>query len=194
MNRLNNDNSILLFVDFQPGMIKGLKSTDLKPEEIIHAAKIVASVAYILDVPIVTISINEKLNGKSLIELSENASHSIERKYPCFNALEDEEVAILIDQYKEIGYTDIVVAGLWSSICMDFTTRGLLQSGWNVHGLFDCTGDATQIAHKMALKSMIQSGVMPMTWSPVIFSWLGSWSHPKAKEIGALFHANMHKP
>jgi nicotinamidase-related amidase len=191
---LTTQNTILLLVDYQPHMFTGVSSTDLTPKQIMLATKAMIEAASIMEIPIVMTSINESLNGATLKKLSAFVPKVIERIKPTFNAVEDPVVATILNGYSEEGRTNIIIGGMWTSICMSLTARALRNFGWNVYGLYDCCGDVTQMSHKYGLEAMTQTGVVPSTWTSVTFALLGGWDHEKALQIGKLFNANVKNP
>lgn len=177
---LTPKNSTLVLVDYQPSMFKGVGSGD---KTIIKTAAVCAAkAAQILDVPVVLSTINPKLNGDFIEEVTElfpnQTVHA--RKTPSFDAFEDEAT---FNAFKQTDRRKMVVAGLWTSMCMAFTSLHAVREGFEVYGLMDAAGDSTRDAHKFGVKRMLQAGVVPVTVEQLVSEWMHDWGNPKAGEL-----------
>ena len=173
-------NTMLLLVDFQPKMIKGVQDWDAN--EKLDSAVAVAKAAQIADVPVVFTSIDEKDNGKFYKNIRNIFPYQniIERKIPGFNAFDDKKVKKAI---KNTNKPNIIVAGLWTSMCAAFTAIALKDAGYQVYGLMDACGDSSKLSHKYGIQRMTQAGIIPVTWMPVVSAWMNNWADPIAKEM-----------
>jgi nicotinamidase-related amidase len=177
---ITDKNSLLLLVDFQPGMFRGIGSGDRT--YIKNAAVASATAAQILDVPVVFSSISEKSNGAVIDDLMSlfPDQKAIERPNHSFDALETEEVLAAI---QKTGRKKIIVSGLWTSMCFAFSALHAVREGYDVYGLIDAAGDATPDAHEYGIQRMLQAGVTPTTWMPLTSEWMHDWLNPKAGEL-----------
>jgi nicotinamidase-related amidase len=185
MNKTNLDlltpeNSVLLLVDYQPAMFKGVGSgnrTIIK-----NSVLATAKAASILGVKTVLTSIFPKGNGEFIKEITDLFPNQkvIARELPSFDALEDKNVLAAI---KATGHNKLVVSGLWTSMCFAFTALHGLREGMDVYGLMDAAGDATPDAHKYGIKRMLQAGVIPITWETITSEWMHDWANPKSAEL-----------
>jgi nicotinamidase-related amidase len=177
---LSAENSVLLLVDYQPAMFRGVGSGN---RTTIRAAAVGAvKAAKILDVPVVLSVINPKMNGNVIKEISEIFPDKIpfDRKIPSFDALEDEAV---LAELKKIGKKKIIISGLWTSMCFCYTALHAIKEGYEVYGLMDAAGDASKCAHKNGIKRMTQVGVVPITLLSLVSEWMHDWANPKSGEL-----------
>jgi nicotinamidase-related amidase len=177
---LSAKNSVLLLVDFQPAMFRGVGSgsrTIIK-----NAAVGAVKAAKILDVPVVLSVITPKYNGDVIKEISEilPGQTVFDRKMPSFDALEDEPI---LKELKKIGRKKIVISGLWTSMCFAYTAIHAIKAGYEVYGLMDAAGDASKVAHKYGIKRMLQVGVVPITLLSLVSEWMHDWGNPKSGEL-----------
>lgn len=180
LDALTVGNSVLVLVDYQPAMFKGVGSGD---RAVIKSRAIgAAKAASILGVPAVLTSINPKWNGDFLKEITGlfPGQEALPRKVPEFDAFEDEAVFAAL---KKTGRKKIVLAGLWTSMCFAFTALHGVREGFDVYGLIDAAGDATPDAHKYGVKRMTQAGVVPVTLLQVTSEWMHDWGNPKSGEL-----------
>jgi hypothetical protein len=47
----------------------------------------------------------------------------------------------------------------------------------------DIAGSEFPEAHNMAIKRMVQAGVVPCTWMQTVSEWMNTWNNPKAGEL-----------
>ena len=172
--------SVLLLVDYQPTMFKGVGSGDRNG--IANSAIAAAKAAKILNVPTVLTSIWPEGNGEFIKDITDlfPGQEVIARKVPGFDAFEDERV---LQAVKKTGRKKLVVSGLWTSMCFAYTALHGLRDGFDVYGLIDAGGDASPEAHAYAIQRMLQAGVVPLTWMPLVSEWMHDWANPKADEL-----------
>ncbi|MHB8104944.1 MAG: isochorismatase family protein [Dehalococcoidales bacterium] len=177
---LDDKNSVLLLVDYQARMFWGAPAND--STYVKNNVMALAKGAEILGVPAVLTTINAKGNGDFLPEIVAMFPKNpiIDRKVPAFDAFEDKDV---FDAVKKTGRKQLVISGLWTSMCMALTALRGLREGFNVFGVMDTASSESVDAHKMAIKRMVQAGVVPCTWMQVISEWMHSWQNPKSGEL-----------
>jgi nicotinamidase-related amidase len=177
---LTDKNSALVLVDYQPSMLKSITSGD--KTIIKNAAVCAAKAAKILGVPVVLSTINPKLNGEFIQEVTQLFPNQTvyARKVPSFDAFEDEPT---YNAFKQTGRKKMVVSGLWTSMCFAYTAIHAVREGYEVYGLMDAAGDSTPDAHKFGIKRMLQVGVVPITLESLVSEWMHDWGNPKAGEL-----------
>jgi nicotinamidase-related amidase len=180
MNSLDRETSILLLIDFQPKMFEKLNPQIVGG--IKYAVTQVLIAARIMKVPVIFTQIDGKRNGNFLPEILNHypSANVIERQIPGFDATLDPIVAQTITTS---GRTQVVTCGLWTSMCFAFTALTLVSKNYQVYGLMDAAGDSTKTAHKYGIQRMIQSHVAPMTWMPVVSSWMRDWADSYAAQL-----------
>jgi len=177
---LTVDNSVLVLVDYQPGMFKGIDSGNRTTMK--SAAVSAAKAASILKVPVVLSSIYPEGNGEFIKEITDlfPGQEVFARKVPGFDAFEDERVLAAV---KNTGRKKIVISGLWTSMCFAYTAIHALREGYEVYGLIDAAGDASLDAHNYGVQRMEQAGVVPITVLSLVSEWMHDWRNPKADEL-----------
>ncbi len=180
LDLLSDKNSVLVLVDYQASMFKGIGSGD--KARIKSAAIGAAKAASILGIPVVLSSINPKYNGEFIPEIASLFPNQEvwARKVPSFDAFEDEGTW---NAFKRTGRKKMVVSGLWTSMCFAYTALHALKEGYQVYGLIDAAGDSTPEAHKYGIKRMLQAGVVPITLESLVSEWMHDWNNPKASEL-----------
>lgn len=177
---LSGKNSVLVLVDYQSTMFKGVGSGD-KPR-IKTAAICAAKAASILDVPVVLTTINPQMNGEFIKEIAGlfPKQEIFARKMPSFDAFEED---VVLNAVKKTGRKKMVISGLWTSMCFAYTALHAIKEGYEVYGLMDAGGDSTPEAHYYGIKRMLQAGVVPITVESLVSEWMHDWRNPKAGEL-----------
>jgi nicotinamidase-related amidase len=124
---LSVDNSVLVLVDYQPGMFKGIESGNRTTMK--NAAVAAAKAASILKVPVVLTSIYPQGNGEFIKEITDQFPNQevLARKVPGFDAFDDERV---LEAVKKTGRKKIVISGLWTSMCFAYTAIHGIREGY----------------------------------------------------------------
>jgi len=177
---LTDKNSVLLLVDYQPAMFKGVASGDKARIKV--AAVLAAKAASILGVSVVLSTINPQGNGECIPEITSlfPGQKVFARKIPSFDAFEDADTWNAV---KALGRKKLVVSGLWTSMCFAYTALHGIKEGLEVYGYVDAAGDSTLEAHKYGIKRMLQVGVVPIILESLVSEWMHEWSNPKAGEL-----------
>jgi len=177
---LSDKNSVLVLVDYQAAMFKGVGSGD--KTIIKNAAVCAAKAARILGIPIVLSAINPQMLGSFIPEITSlfPGQEAIARKIPSFDAFEDESTW---NAFIRTGRKKVVISGLWTSMCFTYTAMHALREGYEVYGLIDAAGDSTPDAHKYGIERMLQVGVIPITLESLVSEWMHDWGNPKAGEL-----------
>jgi nicotinamidase-related amidase len=172
--------SVLLLIDYQAKMLYGVESSDrtLIQNNVLALAK----GAQVLNIPTILTSIGEKLNGQFMPEIVEMFPDTrvIARKVPGFDAFDDEDV---LNAVNRTGKKQLVLTGLWTSMCFALTALHGLTEGFDVFGVMDAAGSESPDAHNTAVQRMIQAGVVPCTWMQTVSEWMNNWGNPKAGQL-----------
>ena len=177
---LRAEKSLLLLVDYQPRMYYGVEGADRTV--IANNVLALAKSASIQGIPTVLTSVGEAGNGPftpEIVALFPDAP-VIERSTPGFDALADAEVLAAV---KAAGRKQVVVSGLWTSMCFSFTALHALREGFEVFGVMDAAGSESAVAHELAVQRMVQAGVAPCTWLQTSCEWMDTWANPQASAL-----------
>ena len=73
----------------------------------------------------------------------------------------------VVDAVKKTGRKKVIMAALWTEICLAMPTIQAMGDGYEVYIVTDASGGVTSEAHDMAVRRMVQAGAVPMTWMAV---------------------------
>lgn len=65
---------------------------------------------------------------------------------------------------EQTGKDTIIIAGLWTEVCVTFSALSGIKYGYEVFVVTDACGGTSKESHDMALQRMILVGVKPVTW------------------------------
>jgi nicotinamidase-related amidase len=156
---LTPDNCVLILIDHQPFQFAGLRSHDT--QTIINNVVGLAKSAKVFGVPTLLTTVVEERGGYLIKPLQDlfPEQKPIDRTY--INAWEDERV---VDWVKKTGKKKIVMAALWTEICLAMPAIQAIGEGYDVYVVTDASGGVSVEAHEMAIHRMIMAGVVPITW------------------------------
>ena len=75
------------------------------------------------------------------------------------------------------GRKNILLAGLWTEVCVTWPTLNMLDAGYNVYIVEDACGATSQAAHDAALRRMVQAGAVPMTTIATVLEFQRDWAN-----------------
>jgi nicotinamidase-related amidase len=88
---------------------------------------------------------------------------------------------------EEIRPKEVVIAALWTEICLAMPALQALGEGYDVFAVTDASGGVSAEAHAMGVERMIQAGIKPITWLAVLCEWQRDWARQeKFSELGAI--------
>ncbi len=157
---LTPDNCAVILIDHQPFQFAGLRSHDT--QSVINNVVGLAKSAKVFGVPTLLTTVVEDKGGKLLKQLQDvfPEQKPIDRTF--INTWEDQRV---VDWVKKTGRKKIVMAALWTEICLAMPTIQALGEGYEVYIVTDASGGVSLEAHEMAVQRMIQAGAVPITWT-----------------------------
>ena len=156
---LTPDNCALILIDHQPFQFAGLRSHDT--QTIINNVVGLTKAAKAFSVPTLFTTVVQDRGGYLIKQLQDifPEQKPIDRTF--INTWEDKRV---VDWVKKTGRKKIVMAALWTEICLAMPAIQAAGEGYEVYVVTDASGGVSLEAHEMAVQRMIMAGCMPITW------------------------------
>lgn len=152
---LTPENAALVIIDYQPVQVNSINSTLRKPmvENMITVAKLVMS----FNMPVVLSTVNVKtgINKETIAMLKEVLPGVASYDRTTLNAWEDKEFN---EAVKSTGRKKLIMAALWTEVCLAFPALDALKDGYEIYAVVDAVGGTSQIAHDVALRRIEQAG------------------------------------
>jgi nicotinamidase-related amidase len=162
----------LIMIDFQSQMAFATKSID--PVVLRNNAALVASAAKAFNVSTVLTTVAEKtFSGPMFDEIKTAFPNAKALDRTSMNTWEDKNV---IAEINRIGKARVVLAGLWTSVCIVGPALSALDQGFEVYVIADACGDVSDEAHERAIARMVQLGVRPMTSMQYLLELQRDWA------------------
>jgi nicotinamidase-related amidase len=169
---LTPDDCTLLLVDYEAQMFFGVQSHDR--QTLINNAVGLARSAQVFGVPTIVTTVYEKwFSGPMPTELASlySAEEVIDRS--TMNPWEDQRV---VDAVAATGRPKLIIAGLWTEVCVAYPALSALEQGYEVYVVVDACGGTSTEAHETAVRRMVQAGVVPVTWLQVLLELQRDWA------------------
>lgn len=96
------------------------------------------------------------------------------------NAWEDQGV---IDEINRIGKQRLVIAGLWTSVCIVGPTLSAIEQGFEIYVITDACGDVSEEAHERAVTRMVQAGAVPITSVQYLLELQRDWARGETYDL-----------
>jgi len=88
-------------------------------------------------------------------------------------------VKTIVDVVKKSGRKQLVLAALYTEICLAMPAIQALAEGYDVFIVTDASGGVSLEAHDMAVRRMVAAGAVPITWLAVLGEWQRDWAREK---------------
>ena len=169
----------LILIDFQSQMAFATKSIDAI--ELRNNAGLVASAAAGFGVPTILTTVAEKsFSGPMFDEVTSAFPGQAPIDRSSMNTWED---AAVIRRVNTIGKPRIVLAGLWTSVCIVGPALSALAQGFEVYVIADACGDVSTEAHDRAMDRMVQAGARPMTSLQYLLELQRDWARGETYDL-----------
>jgi nicotinamidase-related amidase len=170
---LTPQNSALLVIDFQPSQVQTVTSIDhdLLTRNIVTVARL----AKTYRLPIVLSTVNVAANGQppTIPELKEVLSDDVELDRTQINSWEDVEFRRAVEA---TGRKKLIMAALWTEVCLAFPALDALRAGYEVFPIVDAVGGTSPEAHRAGLERIGQAGAQPITWVSLACELQRDWA------------------
>ncbi|MXP66105.1 hydrolase [Roseomonas sp. M0104] len=176
---LNANDHTLVMIDFQSQMSFATKSIDAVTLR--NNAALVSETAAGFGVSTILTTVAEKSFSGPMFE-------EITRAFPgqklldrtSMNTWED---AAVIAEVNRIGKPRIVLAGLWTSVCIVGPALSAIDQSFEVYVIADACGDVSDEAHERAMDRMVQAGARPITSLQYLLELQRDWARTETYEM-----------
>lgn len=178
---LTPDNCALVLIDHQPFQFAGLRSHDT--QTIINNVVGLAKSAKAFNVPTLLTTVVEERGGYLLKQLQDVFPDQKPINRTFINTWQD---ARCVDWVKKTGRRKVVIAALWTEICLAMPAIQAAGEGYEVYIVTDASGGVSAEAHEMAIQRMVMAGCMPITWTVFASELQRDWA--RTETVPALAH------
>lgn len=175
---LTPENCTLTLIDYQPQPVFHIQSIDR--QLLINNVTGLAKTARVFEIPtIVTTVLADEFAGPLLPELREvfPDTEVIDRR--SLNAWEDPAFRAAVEA---TGRRKLVMAGIWSEVCLAMPALSAREAGYEVYFVVDAVGGVSIDAHHAAVQRLIQARAVPITWIALLQELQRDWSRTETAE------------
>jgi nicotinamidase-related amidase len=168
---LRPQDSVVVLIDHQPFQFANLHSHD--PVIISNNVVGLAKAAKAFGVPTILTTVVVERGGFLIQPLQDvfPEQKPIDRTF--INTWEDRRV---VAEVEKTGRKQLVLAGLWTEICLAMPAIQAMDEGYDVFAVTDASGGVSVEAHEMAVRRLVAAGVVPITWLAVVSEWQRDWA------------------
>lgn len=169
---LTPKNHTLILIDHQPQMAFATRSIDIA--ELRNNTTGLAKAASAFKVPTILTTVAAKsFSGAIFPEVQAVFPDQVPIDRSTMNTWEDQRV---VDQVKKLGRKKVVMAALWTEVCLVEPVLSAIDEGYDVYIVTDASGGVSREAHEMAVQRMIQAGAHPVTWLQYMLELQRDWA------------------
>jgi len=175
---------VFLLLDHQAGLFQTVK--DIPVAELRNNVVMLARLAKLMNIPVITTASEPNgTNGPLMPEIHQYASHAIyvPRKGEV-NAWDNED---FVRTVRATGKKTLVMAGVWTSVCVMFPALDAKAAGFKVYAVIDASGDPSEMASRTTIARFAQGGIIPTSTNAVLSEVHRTWNRPEAAQIAELY-------
>jgi nicotinamidase-related amidase len=181
---LDPADTLVLLLDHQSGLFQTVK--DIPVADLRRNVSMIARLCTLLKIPVITTASEPAgSNGPLMPEIHELAPHAVyvPRKGEV-NAWDNED---FVAQVRATGRKTLVMAGVWTSVCVMFPALDAVAAGYDVYAVIDASGDPSDMASRVSLARFVQGGVKPTSTNALLSELHRTWARPEAADLAQLY-------
>jgi nicotinamidase-related amidase len=181
---LDPGDTAILLLDHQTGLFQTVK--DVPVPELRNNTVALANIAKLGKAPLITTASEPNgTNGPLMDELDafKDVAQYVARK----GEVSAWDNADFVKAVEATGRKTLVMAGVWTSVCVAFPALQARADGYKVYFVTDASGDPSVMASQTTLARMAQAGIIPVTTNVVLCEFQRTWNRPDAAQWGAIY-------
>jgi nicotinamidase-related amidase len=176
--------TVILLLDHQTGLFQTVK--DIEVDDLRRNVEMLAKLAELLDIPVITTASEPGgPNGPLMPEIHEFAPDAI--YVPRKGEVNAWDNADFVAAVEATGRKTLIMAGVWTSVCVMFPALDAKAAGYDVYAVIDASGDPSEMASRTSIARFAQAGVIPTTTNAVLSEAHRTWNRPEAAELAQLY-------
>ena len=181
---LDPTDTVLLLLDHQTGLFQVVK--DISVAQLRANTTMLAKLATLAKLPvIITASEPNGPNGPLMPEIQEAAPHAV--FVPRRGEVNAWDNQLFVKAVRETGKKTLIMAGVWTSVCVMFPALDARAAGYKVYAVIDASGDPSEMASRTTVARFAQAGVIPTSANAVLCEVQRTWNRPDAADYAELY-------
>src|SRR6188768_3035391 len=181
---IDPSDTLVLLLDHQSGLFQTVK--DIPVADLRRNVEMIAKLCSLLKIPVLTTASEPAgSNGPLMPEIHEYAPHAVyvPRKGEV-NAWDNDD---FVAEVKSTGRKTLIMAGVWTSVCVMFPALDARAAGYDVYAVLDASGDPSEMASRISLARFVQGGVKPTSTNALLSELHRTWARPEAADLAQLY-------
>jgi nicotinamidase-related amidase len=181
---INPEDTLLLLLDHQAGLFQVVK--DIEVAQLRANTTMLAKLASLMKLPLITTASEpDGPNGPLMPEIHEAAPHAVH--VPRRGEVNAWDNALFVKTVRETGRKTLIMAGVWTSVCVMFPALDALAAGYKVYAVIDASGDPSAMASQTTIARFVQAGVVPTSANAVLCELQRTWNRTDAADFAKLY-------
>jgi nicotinamidase-related amidase len=177
--------TVILLLDHQTGLFQTVK--DVPVAELRSNTIALAKIGELAKAPIIyTASEPDGPNGPLMAEL--DAYKSYAQYVPRKGEVSAWDNADFVKAVEATGRKTLIIAGVWTSVCVAFPALQAQADGYKVYFVTDASGDPSVLASQTTIARLSQAGIIPVSTNAVLCEFQRTWNRPDAAQWGAIYN------
>jgi nicotinamidase-related amidase len=173
---LTPQNAAVVIIDYQPVQVSSIASRDKR--QLVANITALARIAKLYRLPVVlaTVNVSTGRNQPTIHQITEVLGDVPIIDRTSINAWEDKD---FVDAVKATGRRKLIMAALWTEVCLVHPALDALADGYEVYPVVDACGGTSLEAHDAGLDRLRQAGARPTGWVQLICELQRDWNREK---------------
>lgn len=181
---LDTSDTVILLLDHQAGLFQTVK--DIPVADLRRNTEMLARLATILKIPVITTASEPSgPNGPLMPEIHQYAPHAV--YVPRKGEVNAWDNADFVKAVRDTGRKTLIMAGVWTSVCVMFPALDAKAAGYKVYAVIDASGDPSEMASRTSIARFAQAGVIPTSTNAVLSETHRTWNRSEAGELAKLY-------
>ncbi|MCW0199853.1 isochorismatase family protein [Sphingopyxis sp.] len=181
---LTPQNAALVIIDYQPVQVGSIVTMNkrLLIDNIVAVARLAK--LYALPVVLSTVNVETGLNSPTIHQITDVLDEVSPIDRTAINAWEDTDFVAAV---KVTGRTKLIMAALWTEVCLVFPAIDALREGFEIFAVIDAVGGTSEEAHRAGIQRIVQAGGVPISWVQLACELQRDWNRTEtAQEFAAI--------
>jgi nicotinamidase-related amidase len=170
---LTPQNSALVIIDYQPVQVSSVASRGKR--ELVANITALARIGKLYRLPVVlaTVNVATGINQPTIHQITDVLTEARPIDRTAINAWEDED---FVRAVKATGRKKLIMAALWTEVCLVHPALDAIGEGFEVYPVVDCVAGTSVEAHEAGLRRLEQAGGRPVSWVQLICELQRDWN------------------
>lgn len=170
---LTPQNAALVIIDYQPVQVGSIQS--MEKRSLVANITNVARTAKLYELPtvIATVNVATGRNQPTIHQIADVFPEITPIDRTAINAWEDADFVAAV---RATGRKKLIMAALWTEVCLVHPALDALREGFEVYPVVDAVGGTSRLAHEAALQRVMQAGAQPTSWVQLICELQRDWN------------------